>query len=183
MASCVSPKTVPASRVGSQMPAMTPEPPRAYMKKTGITITSGVQIAPTSALSWESESPVVAASVTTGMPIEPNATGTVFASKQIADALKGENPRPTSMVAAIATGVPNPAAPSRKPPKAKAISRACTRGSGVTRAMELRMTSNCPASTVTRNSAIAQKMIQVMGKRPNAAPSPAALIAVRTGMW
>ena len=36
--------------------------------------------------------PVVPASVTTGMPIEPNATGAVFASRQMPAAKNGEKP-------------------------------------------------------------------------------------------
>ena len=41
-----------------------------------------------------------------GMPMEPNATGAVFANKQTAAAINGVNPRPVSIVAATATGVP-----------------------------------------------------------------------------
>jgi hypothetical protein len=66
---------------------------------------------------------VVPARVTTGIPIEPKATGAVFASRQRADALKGEKPRPMSIDEAMATGVPKPDAPSRKPPKVKAMRR------------------------------------------------------------
>lgn len=97
----------------------------------GRMIAIGMQIAPTASLSRLCGRPVVPASVTIAMPIDPKATGAVFASRHSADALKGEKPSPTSMVAAVATGVPNPAAPSRDPPNAKAISSACNLGSGV----------------------------------------------------
>jgi len=117
-----------------------------------------------------------------GIPIDPNATGAVFASRQIADALNGENPSPINMLAAIATGVPNPAAPSRNAPNANAISNACSRGSGVSRPIEFLIISNCPVSTVTRNSAIAQKISHVIGNSPNATPNPAALTAVTTAI-
>lgn len=102
--------------------------------------------------------------------MDPKATGAVLARRQMADALKAEKPNPLSMVAAIATGVPNPAAPSRNAPKANAINKACRRGSGVRRPIESRIISNLPVSVVTRKSAMAQKMIQEIGKRPNVAP-------------
>src|SRR5262245_13845077 len=46
----------------------------------------GAQIRPTAALSFSTGNPVVTASVVTGMPRDPNATGAVFASRQIAAA-------------------------------------------------------------------------------------------------
>ncbi len=42
-----------------------------------------------------------------------NATGAVFAIKQRPAAYKGFNPRPARSAAVIATGAPNPAAPSK----------------------------------------------------------------------
>ena len=44
---------------------------------------TGAHIAPTQALSSISGKPVRPANATTGIPIEPNATGAVFASRQI----------------------------------------------------------------------------------------------------
>ena len=52
------------------------------------------------------------------------------------------------MAAATATGVPKPAQPSRKAPKAKAMSRACMRLSEVMEPMESLMISNLPVVTV-----------------------------------
>ncbi len=49
-----------------------------------------------------------------GIPIEPNATGAVFAMRQMPAAYKGLNPKPTSIAAVIATGAPKPAVPSKK---------------------------------------------------------------------
>ena len=43
----------------------------------------GAQMRPTQALNAASSNPVMRAKVTTGIPIEPNATGAVFASRQI----------------------------------------------------------------------------------------------------
>ena len=97
---------------------------------------------PIAALSFSRGKPVVPARVKIGIPIEPNATGAVFASRQIAEALKGEKPRPISIVAAMATGVPNPAAPSRNAPNAKAIKSACRRESEVSLPIESLMISN-----------------------------------------
>ena len=82
--------------------------------------------------------------------MEPNATGTVFASRQMLAAKNGSNPRPTSMAAAMATGVPNPAAASMKPLKQNAISRACTGRSLVMWPSESLIISNLPVSTVIR---------------------------------
>ncbi len=42
------------------------------------------------------------------MPIEPNATGAVLASRQMPAAKNGEKPSPVSIAAATATGVPKP---------------------------------------------------------------------------
>ena len=88
--------------------------------------------------------------MTSGVPIDPNATGAVFASKQTLAAKNGGKPRPASMAAAIATGVPKPAAPSMNAPKAKAINRACMLRLLVTLPSESLMMSNLPVSTVTR---------------------------------
>ena len=47
---------------------------------------TGAQSCPTLALSWSTGSPVTAPSVRIGVPIDPNATGAVFANRQIAAA-------------------------------------------------------------------------------------------------
>ncbi len=144
--------------------------------------TTGVQRMPAAALSFCSGRDVVPARVTIGIPMEPKVTGAVFASRQRAAAVNGANPKPMSMVEAMATGAPNPAAPSRNAPNAKAMSNAWRRGSGVSRPMDVLMRSNWPVSTETLNKTSAQKMIQVMGKRPKAAPSAAALSAGTSGI-
>ena len=63
-------------------------------------------------------------------------------------AYRGGNPSPIKRAAEIATGAPNPAPPSRKLPKLKAINRACIRRSGEMAATECLMISNCPLRTV-----------------------------------
>src|ERR1035437_7919641 len=114
--------------------------------------------------------PVIPASVITGIPMDPNATGAVFASRQIDDAYSEEKPRPTIIAAATATGVPNPAQPSMKAPKVKAISNACIRFSDVIDPIESLMTSNLPVLTVTSYSTNAQNTIHEIGKIPKQAP-------------
>ncbi len=49
----------------------------------------------------------------------------------------------------MATGVPNPAAPSRNVPKLKAIKRACIRRSGEIALTDRLTTSNWPVRTVS----------------------------------
>ncbi len=48
--------------------------------------------------------------------MDPNATGVVFATRQIIAAKIGSNPSPQRIPAGIATAVPNPAIPSINPP-------------------------------------------------------------------
>ncbi len=111
---------------------------------------SGAQICPTWALKSISGRFVTPASVTSGTPIAPNATGAVLAINAMPAAWNGGKPRPVSIAAATATGVPKPAAPSRKAPKANAINRAWRRGSRVSLPTESLMISNCPVSSVSR---------------------------------
>jgi hypothetical protein len=71
----------------------------------------------------------------TGVPSAPNATGAVFAINDSADASSGGKPSPISIAPVTATGVPNPAAPSKKAPNANAMSSSCSRRSAVIPAM------------------------------------------------
>jgi hypothetical protein len=59
----------------------------------------------------------------------PKATGVVLPISDSQAAGSGRNPSPISMAAPIATGVPNPAAPSMKAPKQNATSRTWMRRS------------------------------------------------------
>ena len=74
------------------------------------------------------------------------------------------------MAPQMATGVPPPAAPSRKAPKAKPISMAWMRASPDSPATERRTMSNWPVSTVMLYSSMALKMVQPTGSRPKPAP-------------
>jgi len=117
-----------------------------------------------------------------GVPTEPKATGAVLAIKQIPAAYKGLNPKPTNMAAEIATGAPNPAAPSRKAPNEKAMSKAWRRRSGVTVAIKFFIISNCPLFTVILKRKTAEIMIQHIGNNPYNAPCRADSKANLTGM-
>ncbi len=64
--------------------------------------------------------PVTPAMVTMGMPMAPKAVGTVLATRQITAANMGWKPMAARMLAGMATAVPYPATPSRKPPKPQA---------------------------------------------------------------
>src|SRR5205814_1898902 len=72
---------------------------------------------PIIALRSDSGKPDTAASVCTGVPMAPHATGDVLASRLSAAAWNGLNPRPIMKAPAIATGAPNPAAPPMNAPK------------------------------------------------------------------
>ena len=78
------------------------------------------------------------------MPSAPKATGAVLPISASPAAGSGRKPRPISMAAEIATGVPNPAAPSMNAPKLNAISSTCTRRSSARPAIVCLTTSNCP---------------------------------------
>ena len=70
------------------------------------------------------------------------------------------------MAPVTATGVPKPAAPSKKAPKEKAMNSSCSRRSGVRAAMLSRRTENSPASSVRRYRKITLRMIQPIGSSP-----------------
>src|SRR4051812_5626774 len=77
---------------------------------------------PTIALSVFSGIPVTLANPIIGVPSAPNATGAVFPINDNPAAGSGLKPNPISIAADMATGVPNPAAPSINAPKQNAIS-------------------------------------------------------------
>ena len=79
------------------------------------------------ALSARRSRPVTALSAMIGVPSAPNATGAVLAISERPDAASGAKPRPMSIAPVTATGVPNPAAPSKNAPNANATSSSCSR--------------------------------------------------------
>src|ERR1051325_6734238 len=86
------------------------------------------------------------------------------------------------MAAVMATGAPNPAVPSKKAPKEKAINKACNLLSEVMEAIKCLMISNCPLLTVTLNKKTAEITIQQMGNKPYNAPFAVESRANFTGM-
>ena len=102
---------------------------------------------PSMALKSASGRPVTATRVRTGLPRPPKATGAELPIRQISAVCMGGKPRPIIMAAETATGAPPPPAPSSSEPKAKAISRSCSRRSAEIPLMDCLMISNCPDST------------------------------------
>ncbi len=76
---------------------------------------------PTMADNFKMSISVTAARAMIGVPNAPNATGAVFAINDSPQAARGLKPSCIRIAAVMATGVPKPAAPSKKAPKAKAI--------------------------------------------------------------
>ena len=71
---------------------------------------------------------------------------------------------------AMATGAPNPAAPSMNAPKQNATSKSCSRRSGVIAATDCFMISNCPVSTEMSYRNTAAITIHTILSRPNETP-------------
>jgi hypothetical protein len=121
-------------------------------------------------------------SATSGVPSAPNATGAVLASNERPEASSGGNPRPSSRAPVTATGVPNPAAPSKNAPKLKAISTSCSRRSEVTRPRLCWSTLNRPFCSVRWYRKITFRMIHPIGRSPYATPRSEARRASPAGM-
>ena len=121
-------------------------------------------------------------SVTTGMPIDPKATGAVFASSASTAAVTGSKPRLARIDAVMATGAPNPAIPSSSAPNENATRSVCSRRSVVRRVSDRLMTSKSPLATVRLWKKTALSTIQLMGQRPNAMPSVAVPTEMPNGM-
>ena len=97
----------------------------------------------------DSGMPVRVAAVVIGMAMAPKATGAVLASRTVPAARSGATPRAMSIVAVMATGAPNPASASSRPPKQKAMRTAWMRGSSLTMLKVARRSSNRPLVTVS----------------------------------
>ena len=97
-------------------------------------------------VSWSR--PLTAASVTIGVPIAPQATGAVLASRFSTADWNGLKPRPTITAPAMATGVPKPEVPSMIAPNEKAISTHCSRRSNEMWTIDSFTISNLPVTTL-----------------------------------
>jgi hypothetical protein len=87
-----------------------------------------------------------------------------------------------SIAAVTATGVPKPAAPSKKAPYENAIKSNCSRRSWVMLASESSWILVEPFSSASRCRKMMLSTIQPIGSRPVKAPSIAALPAISAGM-
>ncbi len=76
----------PATAAAGQTSVSALHPPMVSTRYAGRMRETGAQIRPTTPLTRSTGSPVTAASVMTGMPMEPNATGAVLASKHSEEA-------------------------------------------------------------------------------------------------
>src|SRR6266550_2753076 len=119
-------------------------------------------------VSWSS--PLTAASVTIGVPIAPQATGAVLASRFSTADWNGLKPSPTITAPAIATGVPKPDVPSMMAPNENAISTHCSRRSNEMWTMDSFTTSNFPDTTLIVYRNIAARTIQMMPRNPDSEP-------------
>ena len=80
---CTPPKAIPHTSAAGRTPFSAFHPPITMIRYAGTINEIGAQMRPTPALRRSIGKPVIAVSVTIGVPMEPNATGAVLASKQI----------------------------------------------------------------------------------------------------
>ena len=80
---CVAAKAAPHPKAAPHTPSRPRHPLITTTRYAGRISDTGAQIRPTSCESRARGNPVTVASVVRGMPMEPNATGAVLASRQI----------------------------------------------------------------------------------------------------
>jgi hypothetical protein len=146
---CTRAKLPPHTSSAGQTPRTPRQPAITHTNQAGTNSEKIGSCRPTMALSRIASSPVTSPSVRMGVPSAPKATGDVLANSDRPAACNGRKPAPISSAAEMATGVPNPAAPSTKAPKQKAIKSACKRRSGDNDNTECLTISNWPVSTVS----------------------------------
>src|SRR5437660_4988264 len=144
---CVRLNEAPTTRIAGSTSNVSAQPTIARTNQKGTMMPVIGRIRPIIALRSDSGRPDTAASVCTGVPMAPHATGDVLAMRLSAAAWNGLNPRPIMKAPAIATGAPNPAAPSMNAPKQNATNRTWSRRSGVIPATDSFMISNWPVWT------------------------------------
>src|SRR5947208_256256 len=144
---CVVLKDTPTTRMAGNTSNVSLQLTIARTSQNGTMIPVMGRMRPIIALRSDSGRPDTAASVCTGVPMAPHATGDVLASRLSAAAWNGLNPRPIMKAPAIATGAPNPAAPSMNAPKQNATRSSCSRRSAVMPATDSFMISNWPVNT------------------------------------
>jgi hypothetical protein len=175
------PKEAPAVSAAGQTSRVALRPASAQTSQKGTIRAKNGSWRPTIALRVSTGRLVTPARVRIGVPMAPNATGAVLPISDSPAAGTGRKPSPISMAALIATGVPNPADPSRKAPKQNAIKRTWMRRSDAIPAIEPLTTSNAPVATVMSYTNIAVSTIQPMGNNPKSAPLTRAAVAIGAG--
>src|SRR5262249_35981626 len=114
---------------------------------------------------------VTALSTVIGTPSAANATGAVLNMSVMTTASNHGKPKLTSIELAIATGVPNPATPSRSALKQKPMTtRTIRRSRGSVLTIQADRASNCPDATETLYSRSAANTIHSTGHTANTAP-------------
>ena len=101
-------KERPATRMGGQTSSVFLQPTNAMISQNGTITEKNGSCRPTMPLSSCRSRPVTAASAMMGVPSAPKATGAVLAMSDKPDAASGLKPRPMSIAAVTATGVPKP---------------------------------------------------------------------------
>ena len=104
----------PATSRAGQTSFIFRKPQKAQTSQKGTMSEKNGSCRPTMALSWRTSRPVTPARAMIGVPSAPKATGAVLAMSDRPDAASGAKPSPMRMAAVTATGVPKPAAPSKK---------------------------------------------------------------------
>src|SRR3989442_316748 len=179
---CVTLNDAPTTRIAGSTSKVSAHPTIARTSQNGTIMPVMGRMRPIIALKSASGRPETAASVCTGVPIAPHATGDVLAIKLSAAAWNGLNPRPIMKAPAIATGAPNPAAPSMKAPKQNATSSSCNRRSAVMPATDSFMISNWPVNTEMSYRYTAASTIHAIFRTPNPTPYRKLMPASETGI-
>src|SRR3984893_11141211 len=138
----------PVTRIAGQISFMPLKPAKAQISQNGTISEKIGNCRPTIAPSRNGSMPVTEARPWIGVPSAPYATGAVLAISDRPEAASGEKPRPIRTEPVIATGVPNPEAPSKNAPNENAISKSCRRRSSVTPPTARFKSSNFPVATV-----------------------------------
>jgi hypothetical protein len=163
---CGTANATPATRAAGHTPAIPRRPAKAATTQNGTRTAKNGSCRPTMAERSITSSPVTAPRARIGVPSAPNATGAVFAMSERQDAAIGVKPSWMRRAAVTATGVPNPAAPSKNAPRQNAMPITWMRGSGERRARLVRRTAKCPFATDMSYRKMRLSTIQPMGKRP-----------------
>src|SRR5437764_1388480 len=109
-------KQTPAVSAAGQTPNIPRKPDIAQTTQKGMIIENKGKSRPTVADNVNSSIPVTPFSARIGVPSAPNATGAVLAISDKPEAASGLKPSWIRIAALTATGVPKPAAPSKKAP-------------------------------------------------------------------